>query len=903
MTRLSWNEIRARAARFAEEWEGETYEKGESQSFWADFLDVFGINRRRAGGYFEYAVKLSGGRRGYIDMFLPGRLLAEQKSGGRDLNTARGQAFEYLDGLDDHDLPQAVVLSDFATFQHVDLDTRQVVEFRLEELPDYVRLFAALVDEQATSIEETSPVNRQAAERMAELHNRLEAAGYIGHKLELFLVRLVFCLFAEDAGIFEPKQFRDYIRSRTAEDGTDTGLRLTKLFEVLNTAPEERSALLDDDLKAFPYVNGGLFAENTPAPDFDANLRLALLLASQPDWHKVSPAIFGAMFQGVMDGDDRHDLGAHYTSEENILRVIKPLFLDDLYAEFEKARASKNSAQLLDAFHDKLASLTFLDPACGSGNFLIVAYRELRRLELKVIEAKAKHSTIVVLESDLRVRVEQFYGIEIDEFPVQIARTAMWLTDHQMNLEAGRKIGHEYSRLPLTEGAHIVHANALTTDWSSVVKPEDLDFIFGNPPFLGSRTMDKGQKADLRAVAKGFPQAGFLDFVTAWYILADRMMAQNPAIEAAFVSTNSISQGEQPGILWPKLYANGNHITFAHRTFRWMNAARGVAAVHCVIVGFARTARTPALLFDYPDIAGEPVLDLVESISPYLIAGDEFVVSNRQEQISGAPSMAFGNMPADGGNLILSRSERDALLASEPAAAEWVLPYIGAKEFLQGGERWTLWLRGVTPAQLRAMPTVAARVAANRQERLTSARPHLADVPHLFAQITQSPEQPVLVIPRVSSERREYVPMAFFESGHVVADSCLAVEAGTLELFALLTSRMHMDWLRVVGGRLKSDLRYSKDVVYNNFVLPPIDDGQRASLAELGQGILNARALYPDSTLADLYDPTTMPSELRKAHSANDDYVDRLYRAEGFTAPDERVALLLDLVKEKDAAR
>ncbi len=901
MTRPSWNEIRARAARFAEEWEGETYEKGESQSFWANFLDVFGINRRRAGGYFEYAVKLSGGRRGYIDMFLPGRLLAEQKSGGRDLNAARGQAFEYLDGLDDHDLPQAVVLSDFATFQHVDLDTRKVVEFRLEELPDYVRLFAPLVDEQTTSIEETSPVNRQAAERMADLHNRLEAAGYIGHKLELFLVRLVFCLFAEDAGIFEPKQFRDFIRNRTADDGTDTGLRLTKLFEVLNTAPTDRSELLDDDLKAFPYVNGGLFAENTSAPDFDANLRLALLLASQPDWHKVSPAIFGAMFQGVMDGDDRHDLGAHYTSEENILRVIKPLFLDDLYAEFEKARASKNSAQLLDAFHDKLASLTFLDPACGSGNFLIVAYRELRRLELKVIEAKAKHSTIVVLESDLRVRVEQFYGIEIDEFPVQIARTAMWLTDHQMNLEAGRKIGHEYSRLPLTEGAHIVHANALTTDWSSVVRPEDLDFIFGNPPFLGSRTMDKGQKADLRAIARGFPQAGFLDFVTGWYILADRMMTQNPAIEAAFVSTNSISQGEQPGILWPKLYANGNHITFAHRTFRWMNAARGVAAVHCVIVGFARTARSPALLFDYPDIAGEPVLDLVEAISPYLIAGGEFVVSNRQEQIKGAPRMSFGNMPADGGHLLLTRGERDDLIRTEPEAEKWVKPCIGARELIQGEERFALWLEGVTPAQLRALPRISARIAAVRDERLGSARPQLADIPHLFAQRTQDPGEGAIVLPSVSSERREYVPISMVPPGVVVTNLCLVIPTGDVDLFALLTSRMHMDWLRTVGGRLKSDLRYSKDVVYNNFVMPALDDEKRAVLAANGRAILEARSLYPDSTLADLYDPTTIPVELRRAHIANDEYVDRLYSAGGFSAPDERVAHLLRLVKEIDA--
>lgn len=901
MARLAWNEIQARAAAFAEEWAGETYEKGESQSFWAAFLEVFGINRRRAGGYFEYAVKLDGGRRGFIDMFLPGRLLAEQKSAGRDLNVARTQAFEYLDGLDDHDLPQAVVLSDFASFQHVNLDTRVVTEFTLEDLPKHVRLFGPLIEQQSTKAEEASPVNRQAAERMAELHNALETAGYVGHKLELFLVRLVFCLFSEDAGIFEPKQFRDYVRHRTSEDGTDVGPRLSKLFEVLNTPHDQRSKNIDEDLARFPYVNGGLFAEVTAAPDFDANMRFALLLASQPDWRKVSPAIFGAMFQGVMDGDARHNLGAHYTSEENILRVIKPLFLDDLYTEFEQARRSRQSDARLAEFHDRIAALNFLDPACGSGNFLIVAYRELRRLEMKVLEAKAKHSTMVFLPTDFRVRVEQFYGIEIDEFPAQIARTAMWLTDHQMNTEAAQKIGHDYSRLPLTEGAHIVNANALTTDWSSVIDAHELNFIFGNPPFLGSRTMDKAQKAELKAVATGYPQSGFLDFVTGWYILADRMMEANPAIQTAFVSTNSISQGEQPGILWPRLYQRGNHITFAHRTFRWTNAARGVAAVHCVIVGFARTKRQPAQLFDYPDIAGEPVLDLVQSISPYLIAGGEFVVSNRQEQISGAPRMAFGNMPADGGHLLLLPHERHELLVSEPEASKWILPYIGAKEFLQGTERFTLWLRGISPAQLRAMPRVAARIAATREVRAASARPGLADIPHLFAQITQSPDTTVLAIPRVSSERRPYVPMQFFGPGNVIADSCLAIEGATEDLFAVLTSAMHNDWLRTVGGRLESRLRYSKDVVYNNFVLPSLSDAERARLVELGRAVLDARALYPDSTLADLYDPVVMPIELRNAHAAIDAYVDRLYIPEGFGSADERVAHLLALVQEKDA--
>lgn len=894
MARLSWNEIEARAGNFADEWRGETYEKGESQSFWTDFLEVFGIHRRRAGGYFEYAVKLRGAKRGYIDMFMPGRLLAEQKSLGRNLLGATGQALSYLDGLDDHDLPRAIVVSDFGSFQHLDLDTRKVTEFTLDELPKHVRLFAPLINEESQTVEESSPVNREAAEAMAKLHNQLAASGYTGHKLEQFLVRLVFCLFAEDSGIFDIKQFRNYIAQRTAEDGTDVGPRLMRMFEVLNTPKGlPRGSSIDADLNAFEYINGGLFAEITGAPDFNASMRLSLLLASAPDWHKVSPAIFGAMFQGVMDSEARHDLGAHYTSEENILRVIKPLFLDALYAEFEEAAAT-GKVTALEAFHDKIAQLTFLDPACGSGNFLIVAYRELRRLELKVIEAKERHSALYVDAEQLRVRVEQFYGIEIDEFPAQIARVAMWLTDHQMNLIAGRQLGREYTRLPLTDGATIVNANALTTDWSEIVPAGKLNYILGNPPFLGSRTMTKEQKVELRTVAKGYQQAGFLDYVTGWYILAARMMAQNENIEAAFVSTNSISQGEQPSILWPKLYAQGLHINFAHHTFRWTNAAKGVAAVHCVIVGFGKHARAQKQLFDYLDIAGEPVLTLVPSISPYLVAGDEYVVGNRQSQISGGPKMAFGNMAADGGNLLLTAAELKELITAEPDAGHWVLQCVGARELIQGQWRYALWLKDATPAILRSMPRVLARVEATREVRKKSARPELADIPHLFAQITQNPEEPTLILPRVSSSTREYVPIAF-GTRVIVTDACLAVPGATLDVFALLTSRMHMDWLRAVGGRLKSDLRYSKDVVYNNFVFPDLDDDKRAKLALLGEKVFEARALYPDSTLADLYDPRTMPAELRKAHAIIDTVVEELYRPEGFASAEERVQHLLHL--------
>ncbi|MDT3317695.1 class I SAM-dependent DNA methyltransferase [Microbacterium sp. KSW4-11] len=896
MPRLSWNEITVRAARFAAEWDGEVRERGESQSFWTQFLEVFGIDRRRAGGYFEYAVRLSGRGHGFIDMFLPGKLLVEHKSAGRDLARAQGQALGYLDGIPDHDLPVAIVACDFQNFQFLDLDTREVRSFPLSELQHHVRLFGFLIEEQMRMIEEASPVNRDAAERMARLHQALYHSGYVGHRLELFLVRLVFCHFADDAQIFDQGTFEAYLRNRTSPDGSDVGPRIAKLFEVLNTPPEQRSMTLDEDLSAFPYINGGLFAETIPMPDFNGTMRHQLLLTTRPDWSKVSPAIFGSMFQGVMDAEARHDIGAHYTSEEKILHVIKPLFLDSLYAEFEAIPYNRNRLSNLHKFHDKLGRLGFLDPACGCGNFLIIAYRELRRLEHRVLgEIQGDRVTLTDVADLLKVRVEQFGGIEVLEFPALVAQTALWLTDHQMNLEASERFGMPYARIPLTDGANIVCADALKVDWDKVRPAAETDYILGNPPFLGSRTMDKEQKAELRKVASGLREAGFLDFVVAWYLLADRYTALNPDIRVAFVSTNSISQGEQPGIFWPGLLANGQHINFAHRTFIWTNDARGVAHVHCVVVGFSRQADKVKQLYSYENGRGEPILELVPSISPYLIAGDEYVVRTRQAQISGAPQMSFGNMAADGGHLLMTRDERDALLAREPTAGDWILPFLGAREFIQGQERYCLWLEGITAGQLRSMPAIYERVAAVREVRAKSARPQLADIPHLFAQVTVRPIKPFLLVPRASSERRSYVPMGFFDGGVIVSDACLAVEGASLYDFGILTSRMHMDWLRTVGGRLKSDVRYSKDIVYNNFVFPSVSDDQRARVELLAQAVLDARASHVTDTLADLYDPTVTPANLAAAHRAIDTYVDRLYRAEPFEDGAARVAHLLEL--------
>lgn len=564
MPRLSWNEIEHRAVQFAARWAGETYEKGESQSFWSELLDVFGIDRRRHGAFFEYAIKKAGGGQGFIDLFWPGRLLAEQKSAGRDLTKAEFQAFEYLPAMPDYDLPQAIVVSDFATFQLRNLNDNSVASFALEDLPRHVRRFAFLFDETATTIEEEKPVNRLAAERMAALHNQLEANRYTGRDLELLLTRIVFCLFADDAQIFERNTFANFIRNRTRADGTDTGPLLVQIFEVLNTPEDERQVTLDADLQAFPYINGGLFADPIRTPAFTSEMRQALLTAMVLDWREVSPAIFGSMFQGVMDAHQRRNLGAHYTSEKNILRVIQPLFLDDLYAEFEKARRSRRT---LEAFHKKLATLRFLDPACGSGNFLVITYRELRRLEHKVVQELTKGQQILNVGDFLRVNVDQLYGIEIDEFATRVAQVALWLTDHQLNLEASRLLGQTYTRLPLTSTPHIVHANALRIDWADVVEPEELGYILGNPPFVGHQWRNAEQVADMNRIWGTTGSFNRLDFVTCWFKRASEYTEANPHIRTALVATNSIAQGEQVRPLWETLFNEENTISFAHRTF------------------------------------------------------------------------------------------------------------------------------------------------------------------------------------------------------------------------------------------------------------------------------------------------------------------------------------------------
>ena len=704
---LSWNEIRDRATAFARDWKHAEREDADAKSFWDAFFDVFGVPRRRVAS-FERRVKRLDGKDGYIDLLWKGTLLVEHKSRGKDLDLAYKQALGYFEGLRDRDLPRYVLVSDFARFRLFDLELDTQVEFRLGDLPKRIKHFAFIAGYTPQAIREQDPVNIKAAEKMGRLHDALKDSGYTGHPLEVLLVRLLFCLFADDTGIFELQSFREFVEQRTSEDGADLGPRLAELFQVLNTEPARRQKTLDPQLAAFPYVNGEVFAEPLPIAQFDGAMRQALLDCCALNWGAISPAIFGAMFQSVMDARARRNLGAHYTSEANILKLIKPLFLDELTAEFEKIK--HNKARLLE-FHKKLRGLNFLDPACGCGNFLVITYRELRLLELEVL--RAAHTSgqrVLDIHRMIELNVDQFYGIEIEEFPAQIAQAALWLIDHQMNQRVAEEFGLYFARIPLVTTPHIHCANALTTDWNDVLPAQRCSYVLGNPPFVGKQFQSEGQKRDLAAVTQGINGAGVLDFVAGWYIKAATYIRGTP-VACALVSTNSITQGEQVGVLWGWLLAQGVRIHFAHRTFQWSNEARGVAAVHCVIIGFGCVDRADKVMFEYDDLRGEPHAMRVGNINPYLVDAPDVVLENRRSPICAVPPISFGSMPNDGGHLLLTAEERNELLAAEPGAAAWLRRFQGSEEFINGKERWCLWLVDCPPNELRRLPMVSARVA------------------------------------------------------------------------------------------------------------------------------------------------------------------------------------------------
>ena len=907
---LSWNEIRVRAARFAEEWKDAHYERGESQTFYNEFFEVFGVTRRRVAS-FEEPVRLLGDKRGFLDLFWKGVLLVEQKSAGRNLERAKTQALDYFPGLKEHELPRYVLVSDFQTFELYDLDEIKRVRFLLHQLPEHVEDFTFILGVQKRTFRDQDPVNIEASELMGYLHDALEASGYTGHDLERFLVRLVFCLFADDTGIFEPRDiFSALITERTNPDGSDTGLWISQLFEVLNTPIDQRQQTLDQDLAQFPYVNGDLFAERLRPAAFNTDMRNLLIAACNFNWDAISPAIFGSLFQSVILPAERRRQGAHYTTEKNILKVIQPLFLDELRAEFEQLKQRRDSGRrkALEDFHRKRAGLRFFDPACGCGDFLIITYRELRLLEIELLKTLRRDGQLTLDVTQMsQIDVDQFCGIELNEFGTRIAEVALWMMDHIMNNALSLEFGESYARIPIKKSPHILNADALETNWSDLIVPGDCSYILGNPPFGGSKYQTPEQRAQVRRIAQLGGSGGTLDYVTAWFIKAGEYLRLSAA-KIGFVATNSITQGEQVAQLWPILLDKlGLEICFAHRTFSWQSDARGMAHVHVVIVGLCRRAQEPPAkrLFSYDDLRGDPTESRHSAFTAYLfdasgLANRHLVVQKRGQPLSEVPQLIIGSKPIDGGNYIFQSEERASFLQREPQAERYMHPFIGSEEFINGGERWILALSAAAPEDLRAMPAVMERIAAVRKMRQASpSEPtrELAATPTHF-HVTVIPEGNFLVIPKVSSERREYVPIGWLSSPTIPSDLVFVLSQAELWHFGILTSAVHMAWLRQIGGRLESRYRYSIGIVYNTFPWPDATVEQRAKIRTLAQAILDVRAQFPNSTLADLYDVDVMPRELRKAHRDLDTAVDRLYCSAPFSGDRDRVEHLFGLYEK-----
>jgi hypothetical protein len=917
---INLNEIKERAVDFSKEWAGTRSEEADAKSFLDAFFHVFGITRKKVAT-FEHKVKKLNEHDGYIDLFWKGTMLVEMKSQGKDLDKAFQQAKDYLQKVKQEELPKYILVSDFEIFRLHDLIEEVTHEFKLNELIENLQHFSFLTGYEKITYKEQDPVNIKAAELMGKIHDRLKDIGYEGHPLEVYLVRLLFCLFAEDTTIFPPQAFQEYIEKRTNEDGSDLAAKLHELFQVLNTDKPKRFKNIDAQLNEFPYVNGKLFEEVLPTASFDSKMRKALLDCCYLDWSLISPAIFGSMFQSVMNPTERRNLGAHYTSEENILKLIKPLFLDDLWDEFESSKGNRN--KLID-FHKKLGGLKFLDPACGCGNFLVITYREIRLLEIEILKILNKGEQFTDIKTVALLNVEQMYGIEIVEFPARVAEVAMWLIDHQMNRKLGEQFGKYYLRLPLTKAANIINGNALEIDWRTLIKPRIVEtyfydmgrkelagkieemnysYILGNPPFIGQQLQNSRQKEDMKFVFVNVDGFGVLDYVTAWYLKAARYI-QNTKIKVAFVSTNSISQGEQVGILWNELFNKYKiKILFAHKTFNWSNEAKGNAAVHVVVIGFANFDINNKKIFEYEDIKGEPHEIAAKNISPYLFEGKDFALPSLSKPLSNVLEIKRGNSPYDGGHFLLDQAQYEEFITKEPNAAKFIKKFLGAKEFINGENKYCLWLKDAKPEEVKALPLVFDRVKKVKDFREKSPGKETqsyASTPTLFRD-KNNPDT-FIVIPRVSSENRKYIPMGFFDKNYIAGDTCMTIFDGKLFHFGILNSLMHMAWVKYTCGRLESRLRYSKDIVYNNYPWP-IDptEKQVKAIESAAQKILDIRKEFPNSSLADLYDASLMPPKLSKAHQELDKSVDNAYRSQPFTTEAKRMEFLFELYEKYTA--
>lgn len=885
MASLSMDQIRKRAATFVRSWnEEEGYERGQAQSFVRDLLRVYGITETKAAAYEARAARASTGGHGYVDALISGLLLIEMKSKGADLEQAEKQATDYLEGLTDAESPRWVLTSDFTRFRLLDLHSegQPVVEFTLRELgrrPGYLAFLAGFRRSSfGSKVQEQASI--KAAQIMADLYVELEKSRYPLHSSSVFLVRVLFCLYADDSGLWERDLFQEFLRTRTREDGTDLGTQLTGLFQILDQHPDAR-VTQDDLLLRFPYVNGEVFTERIDAPWFDQKGRQKLLDAARFNWAEISPAIFGSLFQAVKDKKARRELGEHYTTETNVLRLIRPLFLDGLR---ERYRKNYHSTQGLTMLRNHLGELRFADMAMGCGNFLLLTYRELRRLELDILirqrelsaspEREAQSS--MTTDVGLKVRKGHFYGIELEEWPATIARTALYFAEHQANQDMAEEFGEPPALLPLDDATNFVVGNALSVDWRAVLQPTEHTYIIGNPPFLGDHR-GKQQTADLKTAWGKTVTVSRMDYVTGWYKKAIDFFGEGKG-RFAFVSTNSVTQGDQTARLFGPLFRAGWRISFAHQTFTWTSEAPKEAAVHCVIIGFDKRVSGSCELFSYEDGRSDPVGSTVPFINAYLFSGPDVLVEKESRPISGELcKTSYGSKPTDDGNLLVEVEDYPAV-SSDPIASQYLRPFVGAHELLNNGKRWCLWLVDAVPVDIRRSPILKQRVEGVRSFRAESEAESTREYPyhHLFRQLAAQ-ETDYVCIPRHVSGTFAFFPVALLPASTIASDATFTLHDPDGFQFGVLSSSMFMTWQKTVGGRYKSDPRFGSTLTWYTLPLPTLTEAQREAVIEGGRAVRSAREQYPERSLADHYDPLSMSPGLVQAHERLDSAVDRAF--------------------------
>lgn len=892
------------AAAFADKWKSYTDEKQDARGFWSDFFRALcGVDDEEIAGIeYEKRVKSTiSGNQEYIDVYWKNVALIEHKSAGQNLDKAELQARGYWLSLPPGYRPKTIIISDFLNFRLIDVALNRTHDFPLSKLPENIHRFEAIISGNRTRIsEEEITVDQVAAKLMANLYLELEDHGFEGHETSIFLIRILFLLFGDDTGMWKKNTFLKLVMG-TKEDGTDIGPKLDTLFEVLNTSEDKRPKDLGDDFKLFPYVNGGIFAEKISVINFNKKMRVALVDVANYDWTTINPTIFGSLFQLIKNKEARRELGEHYTSEENINKIVYPLFLDELQ---ERLASTWDNKKELKKLRQDLAKIKVFDPACGCGNFLVVSYRHLRQLELELIvrlnNLEGKQESIQLDGSmGLSITLNQFYGIEIEEWPAQVARMALFLTDHQENLRLERITGATPNRFPIKDYANIHNANALQSDWREIVKFDENLFILGNPPFIGSRMQSTEQRVDQELVWNGGRGFGMSDYVSNWFILAAKF-GKNTGTRCAFVSTNSITQGDQPACISAVLENYGYEIDFAHRTFAWDNESSGKAAVHCVIIGFSFINKVKdKKLWEYPTPRSNPIEKNARFINAYLIDGPNILVAARKSPFSHQiPPLLTGNEPRDGGYLSnLDLSEVEAIRATDRVAAKYLRQIIGSDELLNGpGKRFCLWLIDAEPSEIASSKVLKERVAQVRENRLKavgtkSAKARTADTPALFSRVAQ-PQTRYMAVPSVSSEKRAYIPIAFFEKEVIVNNAIFFIESEDYSLFAILESRPFTIWVQTVSSRMKSDYQISASSVYNTFPFPELSPATKTELISIGKAILVERSKYPNSKLGDLYDPVAMPSSLLKLHKKLDSIVLKVFGLQTEATASEILSLL-----------